>query len=114
MTYRDRLFCLLEAFCAARSLSEARVATLVRNDGKFFARIRAGASCTMDSYEHCVSWFANHWPPGLAWPAGVDRPAIVHLDPPAADAPTRDGLGADDGVGGVSAAGPVQPDQEAA
>jgi len=36
------------------------------------------------------------------------------FDPPAADAPTRDGTGVDDGVGGVSAAGPVQPDQEAA
>jgi len=35
-------------------------------------------------------------------------------NPPAADAPTRDGLGADDGPGGVSAAGPVHPDQEAA
>jgi DNA-binding transcriptional regulator YdaS (Cro superfamily) len=38
----------------------------------------------------------------------------LQADPPAADAPTRDGPGADDGVGGVSAAGPVQPDQGAA
>jgi hypothetical protein len=84
MSYRDRLFRLLEAYCASRSLSEARVATLVRNDGKFFARIRAGASCTMDSYEHCVSWFSAHWPADLSWPDEVERPRSASVSEEAA------------------------------
>ena len=44
----------------------------------------------------------------------LDDLARLAANPPDADAPTRDGPGADDGVGGVSAAGPAQPDQEAA
>jgi hypothetical protein len=116
MDYRAQLTALANAYRDHTGRSPARVATIILDQSRFFARIADGGGCTVDTYLQVKRWFGDNWPEGAAWPEGVDRPGILpnDNDPPAADAPTRDGTGADDGAGGVSAAGPVQPDQEAA
>ena len=67
-----------EVFASARGISLARVATLVRNDGKFFARLARGATCTLRTYDDTLQWFADHWPDGAVWPADVPRPRKAH------------------------------------
>jgi hypothetical protein len=113
MDYRSQLITLAQEFGRLTKRSEARVATMVASRGTFFVHLRNGASCTVDTYLEVKRWFAENWPADAAWPAGVDRAGALPLasDPPTGDAPTRDGDGADDGAGGVSAAGPVDPDQ---
>lgn len=54
----------------------ARVATLVHNQGAFFKRLEAGASCTVETYEKVMAWFSAHWPKDRAWPREIERPPI--------------------------------------
>lgn len=75
MDYRRRLLIVAVAYSEATSLSMARVATLVHNQGAFFKRLEAGAGCTVDTYEKCMQWFSDHWPQGVKWPKEISRPA---------------------------------------
>lgn len=77
MDYRSQLLTLCSAYCAARSRSEARIATVVAGRSNFFAQIREGRTCTVDMYLHVQRWFGEHWPEGVAWPDGVDRPGTL-------------------------------------
>lgn len=74
MDYRQQLLKLADDYSAGTGRSLARVATLVRNDGKFFKRLKLGAGCTMDTYERSLKWFSEHWPEGADWPVGIERP----------------------------------------
>lgn len=75
MDYRIRLLLLAETYAAATNRSVPRIATLIRNDGKFFAGLKQGRGCTVDTYEDCLQWFSNNWPPDLRWPTeAVARP----------------------------------------
>lgn len=73
--YSAHLLTLVEQYCAATGLSEARVATLVRNYGGFFKRVRDGGAFTNRTYERVLQWFSDNWPAGEAWPEAVARPA---------------------------------------
>lgn len=74
MEYRQQLLRLAEDLSQARGISTARLATLILNDGNFFARLGRGRSTTVDTYLRVKAWFAEHWPEGRPWPEGVDRP----------------------------------------
>lgn len=77
MDYRGHLLSLAEAYAAATKRSLARVSTLVRNDGKFFDKLKEGKDCTMGTYQSSLQWFSDNWPTDTAWPEGVPRPARV-------------------------------------
>lgn len=77
MDYRTQLLTLCSAYAARTGLSEARIATLVANDGKFFRGIRGERSCTVDTYLKVQGWFGANWPADLAWPDGCDRPGVL-------------------------------------
>jgi hypothetical protein len=87
MDYRQQLLCLASAYRAATGRSEARVATIVHNQGTFFRRIAGGAGCSVDTYLKFKQWFSDNWPEEVPWPEGVDRPNILpdarHPLPPA-------------------------------
>jgi hypothetical protein len=74
MDAKPTLIATADAWCAATGMSKARLATLVVNDGKFFARLDAGGSCTLRTFERAMRWFSTHWPEAATWPAGVPRP----------------------------------------
>lgn len=74
MDYRSRLTTLADRYARATNRSLARVSTLVRNDGKFFDRLKDGRGCTVDTYESSLQWFSDHWPAGEPWPKGIMRP----------------------------------------
>ncbi|WP_042700775.1 hypothetical protein [Azospirillum sp. B506] len=77
MDYRTQLSTLAAQYASAMGVSEARVATRAMNDGSFFKRISSGGSCSVDVYLRLKQWFADHWPPDLEWPVGVDRPDVL-------------------------------------
>lgn len=74
MTYRKELLELARLYAAARILSRSRIATLCRNDGKFFDRIERGGGCTVDTFLATKLWFSERWPIEIEWPADILRP----------------------------------------
>ena len=73
---------LAEIYRRAEGLSSARVGHLSAADGKFFARLKAGRSCTLRTANAVIQWFSDNWPDSVTWPAGVDRPAPSGGVPP--------------------------------
>lgn len=72
----DDLVRLANAYGAAQGLSLSTVSTYAAKDGKFFARLEAGAGCTLRRADQLLRWFDAHWPADLEWPADVPRPAL--------------------------------------
>jgi hypothetical protein len=65
---------LVEAYCAATKRSEARIATLIHNQGAFFDHIRRGRHCTVPTFNKAIRWFDENWPENALWPEDVPRP----------------------------------------
>lgn len=74
MDAKSRLLSVARLYCETTGLSMARVATLAHNQGAFFKRLNAGASCTLETYEKVMRWFSNNWPDGVSWPLDIPRP----------------------------------------
>lgn len=70
----DHLLTLVSPFCAARRISEARLSTLLFNDGKRVALLRAGGDISSRKLVEAFQWFSDHWPDGADWPPSVPRP----------------------------------------
>lgn len=79
MDYRRQLITLAETHAAATGRSVARTATLIFNDGKFFASLERGRACSVDNYLKAKAWFASHWP-AVPWPESVARPGVLPDD----------------------------------
>lgn len=73
---RDQLISISDAYGAARSLSRARVSTIVFNAGSTLDRIASGRDLTTGNFERAMRWFSANWPDGVEWPEGVDRPVV--------------------------------------
>jgi hypothetical protein len=71
----DSLVLLARTFCESRSLSLARVSTLVFNDGAKLSALEAG-ECDIGTKRlgKAVLWFSANWPDGAVWPENVARP----------------------------------------
>lgn len=66
---------LAEAYAGHLQLTLSTVSTYARNDGKFFDKLKGGASCTLKTASTVVQWFADNWPADLTWPKDIVRPA---------------------------------------
>ena len=73
MTIRN-LLSLAETYSAHTSLKLSTIGVYVLNDGKFFARLLGGGSCTVRTAERTAQWFSDNWPADVAWPRDVPRP----------------------------------------
>lgn len=69
-----RLLSLIDAFCAARGVSEARASTLIFNGGARVAQIRGGADIGVRRTQAAMLWISENWPEGAAWPSDLPRP----------------------------------------
>lgn len=84
-----------DAFCAARGMSRARVATLVFNYGKKLDLIADGADLATRTFERAMTWFDANWP------EGADRPVPLILYEDWQAERRKAGLNDDDKQGGV-------------
>ena len=76
MDLKSQLLTLCSAYAAAARLSDARLSTLLFNDGKKLGQLAAGRDLTVGTLERAMLWLADHWPAGAVWPEGVSRPAV--------------------------------------
>jgi hypothetical protein len=74
MSQIDSMFAVAAAFGEARQIGEARISTIVFNDGRRLKRVREGADIGARSIERALQWFSDHWPEGAEWPSDVPRP----------------------------------------
>lgn len=75
MDYRQQLTLLATEYGKARNLSEASVANQARCNGGFFARLRSGGSCRVDTMTRVIQFFSDNWPDDVAvWPTAISRP----------------------------------------
>lgn len=75
--YRVQLVSLAEKMAKARGVSEARIANLAGCDGNFFARIRNGGGCRVDTLQRLIRFFSDNWPTHAQWPDEiVARPTM--------------------------------------
>jgi hypothetical protein len=56
-------------------LSFGALSTRMMNDGKSLDRIARGGDLTTGSYEDCILWLNDNWPPEAIWPEHIPRPA---------------------------------------
>ena len=68
------LLVLIDSYCSATGLSEARVSTLVLGGGARAGQIRHGSDIGARRLDRAIEWFSTNWPAGVAWPEGVARP----------------------------------------
>jgi len=83
MTLKQRLLHLTEIYCGARGMSEARLATIIFDQGGTYKRLRLGGDMTTHKWEEAMQWFNDHWPDEQPWPAEIPRPIIT--TPPRGD-----------------------------
>ena len=75
---------LVDRYCAHRRLSDARVSTLIFNDGARIATLRAGTGeIGVKRLARAILWLSENWPDGAEWPSEIPRPT-AHSDKDAA------------------------------
>jgi hypothetical protein len=92
MKLAQQIVAVADLFCQAKGLSRGRVATLIFNDGKRLDAIDQGSDLGTRQYEKAMAWLAQHWPEGVDWPDGVERPLPDDIE--ATDAPRLAQVGA--------------------
>jgi hypothetical protein len=81
MKLTEQLLSVATTYCGAKSISLARVSTLIFNDGKRFDAIQRGGDLGTAQFEKALSWFSDNWPEAdETWPLGVPRPAPARAE----------------------------------
>ncbi|MFG1262341.1 hypothetical protein [Xanthobacter aminoxidans] len=101
MTLVSQLLIVTDAFSRARGLSQSRVATLLFNDGKKLALLRAGGDLVTGSYERALCWLSENWPEDAPWPSEVRRPHAFARPPEIGEGSGEGGRGEDAGHAGT-------------
>ena len=65
---------IVDAYRNARSISDARVSTLIFNDGSKIKMLRSGSDVGVRTLARAVRWLSDNWPAGAEWPEDVARP----------------------------------------
>lgn len=71
----QHLFRLIDAYRLARDVSDARVSTLLFNDGGRIGELRSGGDIGTRRLDRAIQWFSDNWPDKAEWAADIDRPA---------------------------------------
>ena len=70
----ESLVDVAQRFASARGITLWRVGLLAAGDGKFFARLKSGRTCTLRVARVVVQYLSDHWPDDHEWPEGIPRP----------------------------------------
>jgi hypothetical protein len=69
------LFTLCNAYAASTGLSEGTVSGRVLKSGGRIRSLRENRSdIGVRKMAEAIQWFSDHWPDGVEWPEGIDRP----------------------------------------
>jgi hypothetical protein len=79
-TLKEKLIVVLDAYCKAVKLSDARVSTLLFNAGGKIASLKAGTDLSTGNYERAMQWCSDRWPSDAEWPKGIQRPRRKRLN----------------------------------
>ena len=71
---------LIERYADGTGRAETTVSRLAGGSGGLYDRLLAGHDITTRRAARIRQWMSDHWPSGLPWPAGVERPPPT--DPP--------------------------------
>ena len=78
MNLIHRLQVLADGYCAATEVPRSSVSRAALGDPRRLDQVFAGdAGLTVARFERAMHWFSANWPEGLAWPDGVERPALA-------------------------------------
>lgn len=67
-----------KAYSTATGLSFKTISSRVFNDGKKLDAVMAGETdLTTARFDLAMTWFAENWPDGAKWPAGVPAPSAL-------------------------------------
>jgi len=72
-----QLISLSDLYCAATAKTRIAVSKRVFNDGKVLDKLCEGGDLTTTRHQMALRWFAENWPDGAEWPAGIERPDIL-------------------------------------
>lgn len=75
MNMRRQIVVVTDSYCSETGMSRARLSTLLFNAGARLDAIASGRDLNTGTFERAMQWLSDNWPPGLAWPADVERPA---------------------------------------
>ncbi len=65
---------VVDAYRAARSVSDARMSTLIFNDGSKIKMLRSGGDIWVLTLLRAFQWLSDNWPENAVWPHSVARP----------------------------------------
>ena len=69
---------LAEVYCAFKGIKLATLSRKVMADAPALEKIKAGrGSTTLTKFDFAMSWFDEHWPEDLPWPAMHPVPGRV-------------------------------------
>ncbi|MVA27870.1 hypothetical protein GOZ92_26160 [Agrobacterium vitis] len=71
---------LSDIYSYATGVSEKTASYRVFGDSKKLAALRAGSDIGVNRFNSALGWFADNWPEGVEWPAGVIRPESNSLE----------------------------------
>ena len=77
LSLREQIVFLADVWCETTGRSRSRLSTLLFSSGRRLDSIVCGSDLTTGSFERAKAWLSGHWPDGLAWPEGIDRPTLM-------------------------------------
>lgn len=85
----EQLLTLVDAFCTARGISEARASTLIFNGGGRIKQLREGRDIGVLTSLGALRWLSANWPEDTEWPADILRPpfTVQRAEPATSAAP---------------------------
>ena len=70
----EHLIKLAETLASHLGRSEATISNWCAGHARFFSRLRAGKSCTLEGARKALKELSTHWPDDLEWPSDIPRP----------------------------------------
>lgn len=70
----EELLAVVDAYCKARGISEARASTLIFNGGGRVKQLRDGRDIGVLTAMNALIWLSSNWPDAAEWPASISRP----------------------------------------
>jgi hypothetical protein len=80
----DDLLTLARAYSEALDIALSTAGMRACGNVYVFNRLAEGKGCHSKTLDKASAWFAENWPDGVPWPAGIPRPKCHTSAPKAA------------------------------